>query len=403
MSTPRAVLVCNQGWHLEAPSGANRLGSDVARALAAEGAEVHYLCVSPAGPYDQPVESEGVQVWRHPPAPAKAKGWARLQHHLRESERLARCIYGQTRIDLVYGHTPLQYAGALRPLRARKRPRLAYAVHSPYALEMRYNDEAHEPRSWMRAVRQGMFRLIERQVLQKSDFVHGFSAYTGKCLRELYGPRLCAGYEAWPAWADLEHFQPRHDFDLANFLGGPPLEPGERVFFTLRRLQPRMGLENLIEAAARLAQEGHKFRLLIGGSGPLRSALEDQAALHDLRARVRFLGRLDDADIPRLYTAADCFILPTRGLECFGLIVLEAWACGTPVIATPVGAIPELFDDPEWRGWLTRDASAEALTERMRAFLQEPPASSPEPYRERSRLWDKNKRLGELLERLKRA
>jgi glycosyltransferase involved in cell wall biosynthesis len=69
-----------------------------------------------------------------------------------------------------------------------------------------------------------------------------------------------------------------------------------------------------------------------------------------------------------MYAAADAFVLPTAELECFGLIVLEALACGRPVLATPVGAIPEVMGRFE-RGWLAQDNSADAVAQLLRDFL----------------------------------
>ena len=69
-----------------------------------------------------------------------------------------------------------------------------------------------------------------------------------------------------------------------------------------------------------------------------------------------------------VYRAGDCFVLPTRSLEGFGLIILEACACETQVIAVPVGAIPEVMG-ASFRDWLARDDSPKALTERMRDFI----------------------------------
>ena len=82
------------------------------------------------------------------------------------------------------------------------------------------------------------------------------------------------------------------------------------------------------------------------------------------------LGKISEHELPLTYAAADCFVLPTRALECFGLIVLEAFACNTPVIATPVGAIPELMGKYANQGWLCADISAPAIAERMKAFLK---------------------------------
>ena len=59
--------------------------------------------------------------------------------------------------------------------------------------------------------------------------------------------------------------------------------------------------------------------------------------------RIIFLGRLSDDALALAYQAADVFLLPTTALECFGLIILEAFACECPVIATDAGAIPEVM------------------------------------------------------------
>jgi len=83
--------------------------------------------------------------------------------------------------------------------------------------------------------------------------------------------------------------------------------------------------------------------LLIGGAGSLRSALEAQSQAHGLSEHVKFLGFVPDAELPRYYQAADVFVLPTRELEGFGLVTVEALACGTPVLGTPVGATPEIL------------------------------------------------------------
>src|SRR5207245_6499995 len=85
-------------------------------------------------------------------------------------------------------------------------------------------------------------------------------------------------------------------------------------------------------------------------------------------APVRFLGFVPEADLPLYYQAADCFVLPTRELEGFGLVTVEALACGTPVLGTPIGATPELLDplDP---GLVFDATTPEAIGERLVEFL----------------------------------
>ena len=89
-------------------------------------------------------------------------------------------------------------------------------------------------------------------------------------------------------------------------------------------------------------------------------SLRQQIGRLKLTETVRLLGRVPDEDLATSYAAADCFVLPTAALECFGLIILEAYACGVPVIATPVAAIPEIVSQVSDR-WLTEDTSAAAI------------------------------------------
>jgi glycosyltransferase involved in cell wall biosynthesis len=130
-----------------------------------------------------------------------------------------------------------------------------------------------------------------------------------------------------------------------------------------------MGLENLIMASKILVSEGYQFRTFIGGSGPLRSNLEGKVAEYGLENTVYLLGKIPENKLSLSYAAADCFVLPTRSLECFGLIVLEAYASGTPVIATPIGSIPEVMGNG-FHEWLAADITAEALALQMRSFLR---------------------------------
>jgi glycosyltransferase involved in cell wall biosynthesis len=90
----------------------------------------------------------------------------------------------------------------------------------------------------------------------------------------------------------------------------------------------------------------------------------------ELEGHVRFLGRVEEELLPLAYAACDAFVLPTAALECFGLIALEALSSGRPVLATPVGAIPELLNRFQ-PSWLAASASPEAIAAVLRKFLLE--------------------------------
>jgi glycosyltransferase involved in cell wall biosynthesis len=111
------------------------------------------------------------------------------------------------------------------------------------------------------------------------------------------------------------------------------------------------------------------FLLLIGGAGSLRAHFERLAASLDLQPHVRFLGFIPEADLPRYYQAADAFVLPTRELEGFGLVTVEALACGTPVLGTAVGATPEILR-PLNPLLLFRDQTPEAMAEHLGRLLE---------------------------------
>jgi glycosyltransferase involved in cell wall biosynthesis len=172
-----------------------------------------------------------------------------------------------------------------------------------------------------------------------------------------------------PGWVDYQRFSAAGERATARQSLGTAWQSDAPVFFTLRRLESRMGLDTLIAATAIVRDSGHAFRVLIGGSGSLRGALEQQVQRCRLSEHVQFPGRVPEADLPACYAAADCFVLPTRALECFGLIVLESFAAGTPVIASRVAAIPEIATR-QGPGWDFEPGNVQELADRMTAVLE---------------------------------
>ncbi len=115
------------------------------------------------------------------------------------------------------------------------------------------------------------------------------------------------------------------------------------LLLSVRRLASRMGLENLIAAIPAVREAFPHAHLVIGGRGDLREALEAQANALRIADAVTFAGFIADDNIADYYRGADAFVLPTLSLEGFGLVTVEALACGTPVIGTPTGATPEIL------------------------------------------------------------
>lgn len=120
----------------------------------------------------------------------------------------------------------------------------------------------------------------------------------------------------------------------------------ETVFFTLRRLEPRMGIDKLLFAIKIISKKlgSLNVHFIIGGQGSLQKELRELAQKLEIENLVSFVGFLSEDEKLKYYNRANAFILPTQELEGFGIVIIEAWAANVPVIATNAGAIPELLN-----------------------------------------------------------
>lgn len=125
--------------------------------------------------------------------------------------------------------------------------------------------------------------------------------------------------------------------------------------------------ENLVDAAARVHKEFPRLRVVIAGEGPLRGALETRIAEAGLSEAVTLLGHRDDA--PALLRAADVYVSSSWS-EGLGTSVLEALACGTPVVATEAGGAAEMVVPGE-TGLLVPVRDAAALAQAMVVSLRD--------------------------------
>lgn len=181
-------------------------------------------------------------------------------------------------------------------------------------------------------------RVIERSVYARADHFITLSVAFRNLLVEKFG----VGSErisVVPGAVDVEKFRPAESRNAIRGRLGWPLD--RRAIFCVRRLVPRMGIAELIGAFAGVAASHADTDLYIGGCGELEGGLRDQVRKHGLERRIHFCGFIPDDDLPGYYAASDFSIVPSQKLEGFGLVALEALACGVPVLVTPVGGLPE--------------------------------------------------------------
>jgi len=350
--------------------GSHRLYYEVARRLAARGHQVHLITAQPQDDATLPAKEtiDGVHYHRFARdrrhALAHALSYARGARHL--FDRLA----AQAPFDLISAHYALPTLGVLSSPQRGRTP-VVYTLHGVWARE--YAVEMAQvggtgPRAWLRrgmvtgnhtrlvthillSARQGviagqvagtlgLMRLLEWLALRASARVHVLSQFMAEEACTFYG--VPAGKLVLiPGGVDSEKFAPTLSRSEARQRLGLPLD--RPLLLTIRRLYARMGLENLVAAMATVVREQPAALLLIGGAGPLEGRLREVVAAQGLGENVRLLGYIPEEQLPLYYRAADLFVLPSVELEGFGLVTLEALACGTPVLGTPVGGTVEIL------------------------------------------------------------
>ncbi len=139
-----------------------------------------------------------------------------------------------------------------------------------------------------------------------------------------------------------EHFRPPDPAVLETFRARKGLP--EHFVLYVGTLEPRKNLTTLLEAYAEVAQRQAAPLLVGGGKGWLYDAVFQRLEALGLRERVRFVGYLDEAELPLWYAAATVFVFPSI-YEGFGMPPLEAMACGTPVVASNTSSLPEVVGD----------------------------------------------------------
>ncbi|MCP4120494.1 MAG: glycosyltransferase, partial [Bacteroidetes bacterium] len=387
-----SILIASQAWHKENFGGAFKLAGEFAQYLAGCGYDVHFLCGTDKVNYSNPTHKDGMKIWRYKFPKAPSPSPANLLGHIYGTWSLARRISREADIGCLNGHSPLQFLAASHALRHNNCQKV-YSVHSPFVEELKINWEMaetnHPPASnfkfqvssFKKRLALRVVRQLEKMIYNQAHKIQCDSSYSLSVISDQYPNSVKSKGMVCPGWVDLDRFQPASSRDQARKKLGFPWEIGVPTFLSVRRLERRMGLDNLIVACGILKDEGHQFRLLIGGAGPLKDEIEHEISRLGLHQVVYLLGRISETDLPLSYAAADCFVLPTRALECFGLIVLEAFACNTPVIATPVGSIPEVMGKYGDQGWLAADTSGQAIANQMRNFLSGEMKTNPAKLR----------------------
>ena len=286
-------------------------------------------------------QRDGWRLLRHPaPARGSRTYYAHPATTLAQVPGWLRSLDRRERPDALYVHSTFHGAAVVR---AGLGARTLYRFHAPSSLEVRL-DAAGGKYPFARAAGSAVADLTRRAELSAVRGCGGVvttSWYMRRLLQQVH-PRARGRLDVVPLAVDLERFSPAGGEQRRALRARLGVHGEGPVLLTVRRLVRRMGLEILLEAVPALRQRFPGLVVLVGGAGYLAVELRERAAAAGVADCVRFLGFVPDEDLPDLYRAADLFVLPTLEMEGFGVVTLEAFASGVPVVATPVGANPEV-------------------------------------------------------------
>lgn len=271
--------------------------------------------------------------------------------------------------DLIHIHAPGPMG--LRGYRAAKRHNKPFLVtyHTVTEPLVRY-----APTGWKTIYRAGS-SAVDRILNNRSTLI---IAPTHAAKRDLIrrNPDWAPKIRVVPTGVDLSAFRPGLDASRIRAAWG--YESGERVLLYLGRASFEKRVDLLLEAFARLRVQHPDLRFVVAGTGPAEADLRARAKRLNLGDSIRFVGHVDDADVPYYYNAADVFASASE-IETQGLTLLEAMACGTPTAVAGAGGFLDLVDDGR-NGYLFPAGSVDGAVHGIELAL-----AAPASLRERAR------------------
>jgi len=225
----------------------------------------------------------------------------------------------------------------------------------------------------------GDYRLSgEKRLLQEADCIIAATVAEKAQIQWLYQADV-EKIGIIPPGVDLSRFYPIPEDEAKEVIGIPPCD---QVLLYVGRIEPLKGIDTLIEAVAYMRSNGDFEELsfclaVIGGdpeSDPENQTVEmkrlkDLRHLHGLDDLVTFLGKRDQDLLPYYYSAAEAVVVPSH-YESFGMVALEAMACGTPVVASQVGGLAYLVQDGV-TGYTVPSSDVEALAKRLSDLIND--------------------------------
>jgi glycosyltransferase involved in cell wall biosynthesis len=341
-SASASILTLGTGWFPKNPGGLERYIYELTHKLAINQDRIELCGVGlPTDQKNTPIKLTNL-------GSPESRIWQRLWS--------IRTNFQNTRIDkpdAINLHFAL-YSFPILDLLPKEVP-ITFNFHGPWASESQEEVVNKKLSIWLKQ------QLIEKNTYNRCDRFIVLSKAFGHILHQKYQIPW-SKIHIIPGGVDINHFQNNLSRQEARTqLGWPNNNP---ILFTSRRLVHRMGIDKLLQAVAAIKPRIPDIWLAIAGRGHIQDILQQQATELGLENNIKFLGFLPDEKLPLAYQAANLTVMPSQSFEGFGLAILESLACGTPVLCTPVGGMPEILQgfSPDL---ITDSITAESIADKL--------------------------------------
>ncbi len=208
-----------------------------------------------------------------------------------------------------------------------------------------------------RQIVQNCHRIIAATEREKSELMRFYCAESGKM-------------NVVPCGVNMEVFQPVDKGSARRQLG---FSDDEKIVLYVGRFAALKGIDRLLKAMTHLRHHNGLKLVIVGGDGhgaPEFEAIQRLSSELGINDMISFIGRIEQGDLPPYYSAADLLAVPSYH-ESFGLVALEALACGTPVVATEVGAMNSVICEGK-TGSVVADSRPQAFARAIHDFFSKP-------------------------------